>query len=869
MDSWRILIVWLLIWAASAAAAADGGRRQVLCLHSYHPAEWTDAITRGYRETLDPRQDVDLTIEYMDTKRREDAQYLEQLAELYRSKYANVTFSLILTSDDHAYGFALQRRHELFSGAPLVFCGVNRWQAVAADRPAGVTGVAEQADWHETLAVARRSRPWAKTIHVISDGTETAARNLADLRQAAGEQAIAVASGLDLQHLTTHLAGLPPQDFGIFIAYWRQPDGKAVSPDEMAVALRASSVPVFGRSEWAIGRGQLGGQCVSGLRQGRAAANLAARVLDGADIDTLPLVTDSSNVALFDWVELERHRIDPAVLPEGAEVINRPDPLLRIPRPLGLMAVACFVLLVALVIAMVVLTRVRRRALASTAMAAANLRSILHSMGDGVIATDVDGRITALNPVAEQLTGWPAGEAVGRLVEEVFRPAARADRQILEVPVRQALRSGTAQDDRHAILIGRTGGERHIADSCAPMRDQAGRTVGAVLVFRDISERFALEDRLRRAQTMEALGRMAGGIAHDFNNMLTSILGGAQLLRMRCSTDPELTRLTGYILTASERAAGLTAKLLTLARGSPAQSVSCDLHQCMAGAGSLLSHTLNRNIELVLEPAASSAWIPGDRGTIENALLNLCLNARDAMPSGGRVAMSCHDLAEPPPGCVAGSDGWVRLIVSDTGTGMDEATRHRVFEPFFTTKPTGKGTGLGLSMVYAAISELGGQVRIESAIGHGTRVIMDLPRCQPPAAVAVAAPPTSERSVGACILVVDDEAQALEIATIALTDAGHEVLTATDGTAGIAVFARERQRIRVVVVDMIMPRADGRACLAGIRALDPSVPVILVSGFISDRAASQGFDAVLTKPYRLDDLRQAVSRLLQRSPIGP
>lgn len=866
MDPWRLFIAVLLV---SAMTAAESHRLQVLCLHSYHPADWSDAIMRGYREVLGIRTDLDLTVEYMDTKRREDAAYLDLLAGVYRAKYATVRFDLILTSDDNAYNFALQRRKELFADAPLVFCGVNRWRDVATARPSRVVGVAEQVDWGETLAVARRARPQARTIHVITDGTETAAKNLAELRQAAGDMPLDVPAGLDLKQLRTHLATISRDDFAIFIAYWREPVGRAVSPDEMAAALQASTAPVFGRSEWAIGRGQAGGLCVSGLRQGRAAANLGLAVLTGTRIDDLPLITDSPNIALFDWLELGHHGIDPGILPAGAEIINRPDPLLRIPRPIAAMALACFILLVALVAVLVVLMRVRRRAQASTVAAAANLRTILHSMGDGVIATDADGRITALNPVAERLTGWTLAEAAGRPIEDVFRLVSGTDRTPMEVPVRPAMRTGTAQHlSNHALLLVRDGTERHIADSGAPMRDPAGGTVGSVLVFRDVSERYALEERLRRAQTMEALGRMAGGIAHDFNNQLTAILGGIQLLQLRCSKQPDTVKLAATIESAAERAAELTTKLLTLARSRPVKTGSCDIHRCMEAAAVLLRHTLNRNIALEMDFSAWRAWIPGDQGAIENALINLCLNARDAMPDGGRLRLASSELDQPPPGCPPRPDGWLRLTVTDTGMGMDASTRERVFEPFFTTKPTGKGTGLGLSMVYATITELGGQLHIDSAPGRGTKVILDLPRCPAPAETVANPPSTAVHPDAACVLVVDDEPTALDIARSTLEADGHTVLTAVDGADAIAVFAREQERIRVVVLDMIMPRQDGRACLAGIRALRPGTPAILVSGFMGDPDAAKGFDEVLAKPYRLEALREAVRRRITQGRTG-
>ena len=235
----------------------------------------------------------------------------------------------------------------------------------------------------------------------------------------------------------------------------------------------------------------------------------------------------------------------------------------------------------------------------------------------------------------------------------------------------------------------------------------------------------------------------------------------------------------------------------------------------------------------------------------------MCLRS----PSGGVLRIASSDLAAPPDGTAAAAPGWVRVIVGDSGSGMDETTLARVFEPFFTTKADGKSTGLGLTMVYTAITGLGGQVRIDSAPGRGTTVILDLPRRDLPSSERDPSGP-HPASRASCILVVDDEPSALAVAREALAADGHEVITATDGIAGAEAFAAAADRIDVVVLDMMMPRCDGRGCLATIRVRRPGVPAILVSGFIGDPESAAGFDAVLRKPYRISDLSQAVARLL-------
>lgn len=373
----------------------------------------------------------------------------------------------------------------------------------------------------------------------------------------------------------------------------------------------------------------------------------------------------------------------------------------------------------------------------------------LASIGDGVIATDRHATVTFLNPVAERLTGWPACKAVGSPLADVFRIVNESTGAKVENPVDRVLHEGVIVGlANNTVLITRGGRELLIEDCAAPIVDDCGAGVGAVLVFRDVSEQrrqegeqSRLREKLKETSKINAIGRLAGGVAHDFNNLLTIINGYADLLLTgRTRNDPLWDSLVA-IQDAGERAARLTQQLLAFSRRSMIEPKTLDLNAIIAETTKMLRRLLGDNIEiaLVLDPVQDT--ITADQGQLEQVLINLAVNARDAMPGGGRLTIETgpftigeEDLADYPD-LQAGR--FIQLTANDTGCGMTEEVQARLFEPFFTTKGVGAGTGLGLAVVHGIVNHAGGHVSVSSKIGVGTTFKLLFPTV----AAAVSPPP--------------------------------------------------------------------------------------------------------------------------------
>jgi len=399
--------------------------------------------------------------------------------------------------------------------------------------------------------------------------------------------------------------------------------------------------------------------------------------------------------------------------------------------------------------------------------------------------------------------------------------------------------------------------ERRVAERTADLQAALDR------LRQETADRERAEEALRQAQKMEAVGRLTGGIAHDFNNLLTPIIGGLELITRQLS-DPRLQRLATAALESGRRGAKLATQLLAFSRLQRIAMTPVDANRVIAEMGEILRHTIGSRIEIRtdLDPAAGHALC--DANQLENAILNLAINARDAMPDGGRLTISTKLNCEPEgPDLHAGD--YVCITVEDSGHGMPADVAARAFEPFFSTKPVGKGTGLGLAQVYGIAQQSGGTVRIESEEAAGTRVSMLLPRVDPAdsaaAAVSVEAPQGNDEAGGRTILIVDDDADVRAFLSDALDSLGHRPLVCDGADACLGVLSEANPDL--VMIDFAMPGMNGAELAQAIRARRPEQPIVFVTGYAeSDQlAAAVGGDApVLRKPFTLDDLAALVTR---------
>lgn len=502
------------------------------------------------------------------------------------------------------------------------------------------------------------------------------------------------------------------------------------------------------------------------------------------------------------------------------------------------------------------------------------LVATLSSIGDGVIATDGEGRVRFLNSLAEQLTGWPHVDAAGKDVQEVFRIVHEKTRETMANPALDALERGENINlADNTLLIARDGAVRPIEDSAAPIRDVNGGVAGSVLVFRDISERRRLEEHLRQAQKMEAVGRLAGGIAHDFNNIMTIITGYSQLLRENGDL-PTVDReqYLRLIHDAGERAAGLTQQILAFSRKQMLVPTVLNLNACVRDIGLMVRRLIGEHITFVMETAHDLGRVKADPTQVGQVILNLVVNARDSMPTGGRLVVATANVAlgehvtrdhpDVPPGRYA------MLSVRDTGTGMPPDVLAHVFEPFFTTKGIGQGTGLGLATVYGIVKQSGGHVEVESMMGVGTtfRVYLPLVEEPPPSRTATA---TGDLLRGTeTVLLVEDEDGVRQMMKLILQRHGYTVLEASDGVNGVEVSRAYTGPIHLLLSDLVMPNLSGRELAETVIAARPGVRVLFMSGYTEDILVHLGVESstaeFLHKPFTLDSLGRKVREILDR-----
>jgi PAS domain S-box-containing protein len=497
----------------------------------------------------------------------------------------------------------------------------------------------------------------------------------------------------------------------------------------------------------------------------------------------------------------------------------------------------------------------------------ARYRRLHESMSDAFVRVGMDGFLVEANKAYLNMLGYTLGE-LSRLTYQDLTPARwhAAEARIIEEQVRPRGSSEVYEKeyrckDGHIIPVElRT----------YLLTDAQGRPAGMWAIVRDVTARKRLEEQLRQREKMDAIGQLAGGVAHDFNNQLGGIMGFAEMLS-ESLTDPTYKRYAENIMTAAVRAADLTRQLLAFGRKGKYLSVPTDIHKEIGEVVGLLNRSIDKRIEIKQHLDAVPALVLADPTQLQNAILNLALNARDAMPQGGTLSFTSSVVTFPDvlPDEELQPGRYVQLSVTDTGVGMDAATLKRLFEPFFTTKEVGKGTGLGLASVYGTVKNHGGTIRVYSEVGHGSTFRVYLPVLEEGAALAApdvaAVAPTGHGR----ILIVDDEPVILEIGALMLRKLGYEVTACVDAREALELYRKDWQSFDLVLLDMVMPKLGGRELFLALREINPGIKALLASGFSINGEAQGILDlgvlVFINKPFRLVELAQSVAKALGSS----
>ncbi|HZX87633.1 MAG TPA: PAS domain S-box protein [Reyranella sp.] len=498
-------------------------------------------------------------------------------------------------------------------------------------------------------------------------------------------------------------------------------------------------------------------------------------------------------------------------------------------------------------------------------------QALVEALPVGILESTTDGRIVTANAAWRRMFGFADDEDLGKVDIRTLYADPGDRRAVIE-----GLRGDAAPPAAEAVFRRRDGTLFPVERYLRTVRNAQGEIVALRGIVIDIAQRKSLEAQLQQALKMEAVGQLTGGIAHDFNNILMVMMANVDALEEE-GLAASARRRVGHISKAIGRATDLTRSLLAFSRKLPLRPQSVDLNALVVTIGRLLRRTLGAQVEIesVLD---DDLWpVEVDRGQFENALVNLCLNARDAMADGGRLLIETVNvvLDEQAADRIDGASpgAYVRLSVTDTGTGIPADVLPRVFDPFFTTKEVGKGTGLGLSMVHGFIIQSKGHIGIESELGRGTTVAIYLPRAmEQPADEHVAAAAALPRGQEE-ILVVEDEPRVRAAMVEQLQSLGYAVSQAADGSAGIAAFERARRPYDLLLTDVVMPGINGKKLADEVTSRWPGTSVLFVSGFSQDNIVHDGrLDAgakLLTKPFRKGDLALAVRNALDAAPVEP
>ncbi|MSR64346.1 MAG: PAS domain-containing sensor histidine kinase [Verrucomicrobiae bacterium] len=490
----------------------------------------------------------------------------------------------------------------------------------------------------------------------------------------------------------------------------------------------------------------------------------------------------------------------------------------------------------------------------------------------GVLTFDTEGKLLSCNKSAATIFGAPLPDTYSLTCDEVFQKA-KVLRKIKDVFSGRVVHLSevlyNTQLLEHVHLPPRQITFRAVF---FPILDNQQQVISIVAIYEDITEKVKLERQLTRAQRMESIGTLAGGIAHDFNNILGGVLGNISLLKPKVPTESPLQRYIETIESSVRRAAQLTRQLLTFVRGDFIELKAVRINDCIENVVRLVDSSFDKKYRIEKSLEENALTVECDAGQIEQALLNLCLNARDAMLGGGRITLSSRNLFIKEKGRTEGIPpdldvgAYVVLAVSDTGTGMDENTQKRIFEPFFTTKAPGKGTGLGLAMVFGIMKNHGALVDLQSELGQGTTFYLYL---KASLKTTVEAPRNEEKTASGgkeCILLVDDEDVIREFAAETLQEKGYFVITAEDGAKAIELFKNRPCEIDVVISDMVMPNASGRQVFAAIKKMQPEIKFVFSSGYndsdVLQDAIKQGQVQFIQKPYTGDELCKLIRKVM-------
>lgn len=865
-----ILFVQAIYLFLPQIAHCQFDKKEILVLNSYHPGySWSDEIVKGIRSVFSEDGDgVAFYIEYMDTKRLSPEISFPLLEQLYQIKYKQPHFDVIIVSDNNALKFLKENHDKLFPNIPIVFCGINNYRDDLIAGIGGVTGVAEDIDFSETVRLVLKLHPEATHLVAISDGTVSANENLLRFQEGVsgvGEKIQTIElTALPPQDLAVALEKLPPTSILFHLDYYAPPKSSRLSVKEsFALINTASSLPIYVNTDNKIGMGAVGGVVNTGYLQGQTAAGMAKDILSGTPVSEIPIQKVSPKRTIFDYKLLKRYKINFSKLPENSIFINQPQSFYA--KYKAVIAVVSGIILV-LTFFSVCLTIVYLKQRRSEK----KYRSLFDDALEMIHIVNKDGLIIDANLTELQTLGYNAEEYIGKPVLDIIHPDYKEKTMV----ALRCLAEGKDVKEFESMFICKNGAPVHVEVNSVPeIKD--GKLVSARAIIRNITSRKELEERLVQAQKMEAIGTLAGGIAHDFNNILTAILGYTELALGEIDNPEKLKKHLDEVFKGGNRAKELVQQILAFSRKSAKQLEPLRVQIIVKEVLKLLRSSIPATIEIKQNIDSDCDIVLADPTQIHQVIMNLCTNAYQAMrETGGILTISLQAIhfskkdvsteMHLEPG------SYLKLDIGDTGVGIPKEFKDRIFEPYFSTKEKGEGTGLGLAVVHGIVTNLKGEITVFSEPERGTTFTVYLPTAEAEEKIDPEENLTTSFPTGSGhILLVDDDEVIVNLNKTLLEKIDYKVTALTSSVEALVLFQKDQDSFDLVITDMTMPKMTGKELAQQLLAIRPNLPIILCSGHsdLIDQqdAKAMGIRAYVMKPCSNKDFVMTVRKVLDDS----
>lgn len=866
MKNLYFLVFIILVLTVSEVYPAVQQKKNVLYINSYHHGyQWSDEILKGIRDVLQAsKYKVDLQIEYMDTKKYLYEPVNNSLFTLYKEKFVNEDFDVIIVSDNHAFNFFIEHRKALFEGIPLVFCGMNNYES--ADVSSGnLTGIVESFDLTNTLNVARKLHPEKTKMVVVGDQSLTG-RSIEQqvytmLKEYDAPLEVEFWFKLSLDETKHKVERLPNDTFLFFSPWYQTVKGKFYTAEEvMEDIYDHSSVPIYTTWEFLLGHGAVGGSLLSGLHHGKIAAEMTLRILDGESADSIPVIVEPAGTYKFDYEVMQKLEIDQSLLPENSIIINSPKAFYEMPKEVFWTIVVSFLLLLIAMVFLVFTMVERRKVQAKVQEQLSFQETLMDTIPQLVSWKDTSGVYLGANQTFSEFFGieTPKGMIL-KATEDVI-----ADRDYVQWSVEADTAVVQEQKEfrkQRKQIVDSNNNVGWLEVNKVPLRDQAGRIIGILTTAENVTKEQSLEKQLLQSQKMEAIGTLAGGIAHDFNNILTSILNSTELALGDVEKDSRTAKDLERVLKAARRGSQVVKQILSFSRPSTEGFRLTDLTMVCQEVLSLMDASLPSNITIHSTIHATGILVDADPTQIHQVVLNLCTNAYHALKEhGGKIHVHLEQATingEFATSMNIDPGQYLKISVVDDGFGISPEILDNIFDPFFSTKDITEGTGLGLSVVHGIVKSHRGGVRVESRLNDGTQFEIYLPQSSRQDVVVKEIKKAGNSQKYKILFVEDDEDQLNSIPRV-LESLGHTVEAIADPVDALEQVENKCVLYDLVISDYDMPTMRGTKLAERLDYL----PFIIVSGRDDAISASMPYKnifKVLIKPYDKTQIQDALN----------